>query len=31
MAATRFVEVTDKEISEIKINPVPKKPTKRLV
>jgi mRNA-degrading endonuclease RelE of RelBE toxin-antitoxin system len=29
MAASRFVEVTDKEISEIKINPVPK-PHKRL-
>jgi hypothetical protein len=29
MAASRFVEVTDKEISEIKINPVPKK--KKLV
>jgi hypothetical protein len=26
MAASRFVEVTDKEISEIKINSVPKKP-----
>jgi hypothetical protein len=25
MAASRFVEVTDKEISEIKINSVPKK------
>jgi hypothetical protein len=25
MAARRFVEVTDKEISEIKINSVPKK------
>jgi hypothetical protein len=24
MAASRFVEVTDKEISEIKINSVPK-------
>jgi mRNA-degrading endonuclease RelE of RelBE toxin-antitoxin system len=30
MAASRFVEVTDKEISEIKINPVPKT-HKRLV
>jgi hypothetical protein len=28
MAASRFVEVTNKEISEIKINSVPKKPTK---
>jgi hypothetical protein len=25
MAASRFVEVTDKEISEIKINSIPKK------
>jgi hypothetical protein len=30
IAASRFVEVTDKEISEIKINSVPKN-TKRLV
>jgi hypothetical protein len=30
MAASHFVEVTDKEISEIKINSVPKK-HKRLV
>jgi hypothetical protein len=30
MAASRFVEVTDKEISEIKINSFPKK-RKRLV
>ena len=30
MAASRFVKVTDKEISEIKINSVPKK-HKRLV
>jgi hypothetical protein len=29
MAASRFVEVTDKEISEIKINSVPK--NKRIV
>jgi hypothetical protein len=28
MAASRFVEVTDKEISEIKINSGPKKNTK---
>jgi hypothetical protein len=27
MAASRFVEVTDKEISEIKINSVPKSTT----
>ena len=31
MAARRFVEVTDKEISEIKINSVPKKPKKTCV
>ena len=30
MAGSRFVEVSDKEISEIKINSVPKTP-KRLV
>ena len=30
MAASRFVEVTDKEIGEIKINSVPKKHTKDL-
>jgi hypothetical protein len=31
MAVSRFVEVTDKEISEIKINSVPKKPQKTWV
>jgi hypothetical protein len=31
MAASRFVEVTDKEISEIKINSVPKKTQKTCV
>ena len=31
MVASRFVEVTDKEISEIKINSVPKKTQKTCV
>ena len=31
MAASRFVDVTDKEISELKINAVPKKHNKKLL